>query len=100
MVTVEDGFPFAGVGAEIIALINETRGFDYLRGPVQRVTAIDIPMPYAKNLEDAVVPHADSIVKAVQKVMKFQWLKIKNLMLSSYDFIFSSRFYPKIKKNS
>ena len=71
MVTVEDGFPFAGVGAEIIALINETRGFDYLRGPIQRVTAIDIPMPYAKNLEDAVVPHADSIVKAAQKVMKF-----------------------------
>ena len=62
-------------------MINETRGFDYLRGPVQRVTAIDIPMPYAKNLEDAVVPHADSIVKAVQNVMKFQWLKIQNLML-------------------
>lgn len=71
LVTVEDGFPFAGVGAEIIALINETRGFDYLRGPIQRVTAIDIPMPYAKNLEDAVVPHADSIIKAVNKVMKF-----------------------------
>ena len=50
LVTVEDGFPFAGVGAEIIAVINETRGFDYLRGPIERVTAIDIPMPYAKNL--------------------------------------------------
>ena len=71
LITVEDGFPFAGVGAEIIALINETGAFDYLRGPVQRVTAIDIPMPYAKNLEDAVVPKSDTVVKAVQKVMKF-----------------------------
>ncbi len=73
LVTVEDGFPFAGVGAEIIALINETGAFDYLRGPVQRVTSIDIPMPYAKNLEDAVVPKSDTVVKAVQKVMKFNW---------------------------
>jgi len=40
-------------------------------------------MPYAKNLEEAVVPHADSIVKAVQKVMKFQWLG-SNLMLSLF----------------
>ena len=50
LVTVEDGFPQSGIGAEIIGLINETRGFDYLRGPVQRVSAIDIPMPYAKVL--------------------------------------------------
>jgi pyruvate dehydrogenase E1 component beta subunit len=71
LVTVEDGFPFSGVGAEMIALINETGAFDYLRGPVQRVTAIDIPMPYAKNLEDTVVPKADTVLKAVQKVMKF-----------------------------
>lgn len=71
LVTVEDGFPFAGVGAEIIALINETSGFDYLRGPVQRVTSIDIPMPYAKNLEDSVFPNAGTIIKAVQNVMKF-----------------------------
>lgn len=72
LVTVEDGFPFAGVGAEIIALINETRGFDYLRGPVQRVTSIDIPMPYAKNLEEAVYPNSGTIIKAVQNVMKFK----------------------------
>lgn len=47
LVTVEDGFPQSGIGAEIIAVIDETSGFDYLRGPVQRVTAIDVPMPYA-----------------------------------------------------
>jgi pyruvate dehydrogenase E1 component beta subunit len=50
LVTVEDGFPQSGIGAEIIGVINETSAFDYLRGPVQRVTSVDIPMPYAKNL--------------------------------------------------
>jgi pyruvate dehydrogenase E1 component beta subunit len=70
LVTVEDGFPQSGIGAEIIAVIDETEGFDYLRGPVQRVTAVDIPMPYSKLLEDTVVPRADTIAKAVRKVMK------------------------------
>jgi len=50
LVTVEDGFPQSGIGAEIIAIINETSGFDYLKGPIQRVTAVDIPMPYSKLL--------------------------------------------------
>ena len=53
-------------------MINETDGFDYLRGPVQRVTAIDVPMPYAKNLEDNIVPTGPTIAKAVRKIMKFQ----------------------------
>ena len=72
MITVEDGFPFAGIGAEIIGIINETRGFDWLKGPVERVTAIDIPMPYAKNLEEFVVPRADTIIKAVNKVIQYK----------------------------
>lgn len=72
LVTVQDGFPQSGIGAEIIGVINETSAFDYLRGPVQRVTAIDIPMPYAKNLEDSVVPNADTIAKAVRKAISFK----------------------------
>lgn len=72
LVTVEDGFPQSGIGAEIIGVINETSAFDYLRGPVQRVTAIDIPMPYAKNLEDNVVPKADTITKAVRKTLNYK----------------------------
>lgn len=51
LITVEDGFPFSGIGAEIIGVINESGAFDWLRGPVERITAIDTPMPYAKNLE-------------------------------------------------
>lgn len=69
---MEDGFPQSGIGAEIIGVINETVAFDYLLGPVERVSAVDIPMPYAKLLEDAVVPHADSIVKAVRRVLRYR----------------------------
>ena len=51
LITVEDGFPTCGVGAEIAACIHETDAFFHLDAPIERVTAIDIPMPYAKNLE-------------------------------------------------
>lgn len=50
LVTVEDGYPQSGIGAEIISVVHETKAFDFLKGPPQRVTSIDIPMPYAKNL--------------------------------------------------
>lgn len=69
MVTVEDGFPQSGIGAEIAAIVNES-GFDFLDAPIERVSSIDVPMPYAKNMEDAVVPHADSIIKAVKKTLE------------------------------
>lgn len=72
LVTVEDGYPQHGIGAEIISVVNETKAFDYLRGPACRVTAVDVPMPYAKNLEDAVTPKADSVIKAVRKVLKYR----------------------------
>jgi pyruvate dehydrogenase E1 component beta subunit len=72
MVTVEDGYPQQGIGAELIAIVHETKAFDYLKGPVQRVTAVDVPMPYAKNLEDATVPKAATIIKAVKKVMDYK----------------------------
>jgi pyruvate dehydrogenase E1 component beta subunit len=50
LVTVEDGYPQHGIGAELVAIVHETRAFDYLKGPVERVTSVDIPMPYASNL--------------------------------------------------
>lgn len=70
LVTVEDGFPMCGIGAEIIATINETDGFNYLDAPIERVTAIDAPMPYAEILENAMVPRADTIIKAVKKTLR------------------------------
>jgi pyruvate dehydrogenase E1 component beta subunit len=70
LVTVEDGFPQSGVGAEIAAIIHETEAFNFLDAPIERVSAIDVPMPYAKKLEDFVVPGPDTIAKAVRKTLR------------------------------
>jgi len=62
-VVVEEGWPHGGVGANLAALITE-QAFDYLDAPVQRVTGADVPMPYAKRLEQAAIPHAEHVVSA------------------------------------
>lgn len=67
IVTVEEGWPFAGIGAEIAALIGE-HAFDYLDAPLARVCAADVPLPYAANLEALALPQADEIVHAAKKV--------------------------------
>eukprot|EP01083_Nonionella_stella_P018907 52593_1 len=70
LVTVEEGWPQHGVGAEICALIMETAAFDYLDAPVERVTGADVPMPYAANLEALCTPTADNIYAAVMRTMR------------------------------
>lgn len=67
IVSVEEGWPYAGIGSEICALVNE-HAFDYLDAPVARVCAADVPTPYAFNLEQLAVPQVDEIVHAVKKV--------------------------------
>ena len=67
IVTCEEGWPFAGIGAEIAALIGE-HAFDYLDAPLARVCAKDVPLPYAANLEALALPQAEHIVKAVKGV--------------------------------
>ena len=67
-VIIEDGWPFAGLGAQIAESLY-TRVFDYLDGPIVRVTARDVPMPYARNLEDAVIPDVKRVVAAVRTVL-------------------------------
>jgi pyruvate dehydrogenase E1 component beta subunit len=67
VVIAEESHPFASVGAEISAEINE-RAFDYLDAPVKRVSGIDVPMPYAKNLERLAVPDVAEIIAAVRAV--------------------------------
>ena len=62
-VIVEEGWPHGGVGANLAALIQE-QAFDELDAPIQRVTGADVPMPYAKRLEQAAIPHAEHIVSA------------------------------------
>jgi pyruvate dehydrogenase E1 component beta subunit len=66
-VSSEEGWPFAGIGSEISALIMET-SFDWLDAPVARVTGIDVPMPYAANLEKLAIPQVDYIVAAAKSV--------------------------------
>ena len=67
VVIAEESHPFAGVGAEISAEINE-RAFDYLDAPVKRVSGVDVPMPYAKNLEQLAIPDVAEVIAAVRAV--------------------------------
>jgi len=67
LVTCEEGWPFAGIGAEIAALIME-QAFDDLDAPVARVCGADVPLPYAANLEQLAVPQAEAIVAAAKAV--------------------------------
>ncbi|KAG8431504.1 hypothetical protein GDO86_018509 [Hymenochirus boettgeri] len=69
LVTVEGGWPQFGVGAEICAKIMEGPAFNYLDSPVVRVTGADVPMPYAKILEDNCVPQVKDIILAVKKTL-------------------------------
>jgi pyruvate/2-oxoglutarate/acetoin dehydrogenase E1 component len=63
-VIVEEGWPHGGVGANLAALVQE-QAFDDLDAPVGRVTGADVPMPYAKNLEQIAYPHEPQVVDAV-----------------------------------
>jgi pyruvate dehydrogenase E1 component beta subunit len=63
-VIVEEGWPHGGVGANLAALIQE-QAFDELDAPIQRVTGADVPMPYAKRLEQSAIPHSEHVVSAV-----------------------------------
>ncbi|MDQ3651199.1 MAG: pyruvate dehydrogenase complex E1 component subunit beta [Acidobacteriota bacterium] len=67
VVIAEESHPFCGVGAEISAQIME-RAFDYLDAPVKRVSGVDAPMPYAKNLEKLAIPDVQRLVAAVREV--------------------------------
>jgi len=67
VVVAEESHPFCGVSAEITAEIQE-RAFDYLDAPVKRVSGVDVPMPYAKNLELLAIPDVPQIVAAVREV--------------------------------
>ncbi|KAF2070905.1 hypothetical protein CYY_007771 [Polysphondylium violaceum] len=67
LVTAEEGWPQHGVGSEIAAQVVEN-AFDYLDAPIERITGADVPMPYAKNLEDAAMVQVQNIVNACRRV--------------------------------
>jgi pyruvate dehydrogenase E1 component beta subunit len=68
VVYLEEGWPYAGTGAQIVSMI-QTEAFDELDAPVLRVTQADVPMPYAKNLEALAKPSANHVIEAVNKVL-------------------------------
>jgi pyruvate dehydrogenase E1 component beta subunit len=67
-VTIEEGWPQSGVGAEIGMRVMEN-AFDYLDAPVVRITGKDVPMPYAANLEKLALPNVADIVAAAKSVL-------------------------------
>lgn len=68
LISVEEGWPQCGIGAEIVAMACEEETFDYLDAPPVRVTGADIPMPYAKSLEEACVPKEHHVVTVAKRV--------------------------------
>jgi pyruvate dehydrogenase E1 component beta subunit len=67
LVTVEEGWPYAGIGAEVAMQVMEA-AFDYLDAPPVRVAGLDVPMPYAANLEKLALPTIDHVVDAAKRV--------------------------------
>ena len=67
LVVCEEGWGVCGLGAEIAAQAMES-AFDWLDAPVQRVHAVDVPLPYADNLETLALPQVEDIVRAVRTV--------------------------------
>jgi pyruvate dehydrogenase E1 component beta subunit len=68
VVSVEEGWPFAGIGAEIAMTVTE-HCFDWLDAPPVRVAGLDVPMPYAANLEKLALPQPGWVVDAVKKII-------------------------------
>ena len=68
LVTVEEGWPYAGIGAEIAMRVIE-EAFDWLDAPPVRVCGADVPLPYAANLEKLALPQPDWVVDAVKRIV-------------------------------
>jgi len=68
LVTVEEGWPFAGIGAEVAMQVIENC-FDWLDAPPIRVHGVDVPLPYAANLEKLALPQPEWVVEAVRKIV-------------------------------
>lgn len=67
-VVVDEGWPECGIAAGVAAHLYEAC-FDWLDAPVVRVNSADVPMPYARNLEQAAIPQAGDVVSAVHAVL-------------------------------
>jgi pyruvate dehydrogenase E1 component beta subunit len=68
LVVVEEGWRFAGMGAQIAESVYST-ALDYLDAPIARVTGVDVPIPYTRSLEDLAIPDRARIVRSVQRLL-------------------------------
>jgi pyruvate dehydrogenase E1 component beta subunit len=68
LVSLEEGWPFAGIGAEVAMQVVE-HAFDWLDAPPVRVHGLDVPLPYAANLEKLALPQPEWVVDAVKKIV-------------------------------
>lgn len=69
LVTVEEGWPQSGIGAEILAtVVEEPSVFDRLDAHVERLTGVDVPMPYAESLERMALPQVENVLNAARRV--------------------------------
>jgi len=67
-VVVEESLPHFSFGSEIAAQLQE-QAFDYMDAPVKRVSAMDVPLPYARDIELMALPNAEKVVAAVKEVL-------------------------------
>ncbi|AHX04453.1 pyruvate dehydrogenase complex E1 component subunit beta [Ehrlichia japonica] len=65
IISIEEGWPYSGIGSEIAALIME-HAFDDLDAPMIRITGKDVPLPYATNLERLALPQVEDILEAAR----------------------------------
>jgi pyruvate dehydrogenase E1 component subunit beta len=68
LVTVEEAWPVCSVGSEICAQV-AMQAFDYLDAPPAKVSGVDVPMPYAANLERLALPSTQTVIEAVKSVL-------------------------------
>lgn len=67
-VVVEEGFRSYGIGAEIVARLQE-EGFDYMDAPIKRVAQIEVPLPYSRELEQSALINKERVIAAVKEVL-------------------------------
>ena len=67
LVTVEESWPFASVGSEIVFLV-QNEAFDYLDAPIKKINSADVPMPYSSVLEKKYLPQIEDIVLGIEEV--------------------------------
>jgi pyruvate dehydrogenase E1 component beta subunit len=68
LVIVEEAWPLAAISSEITYHIQK-HAFDYLDAPIHRINSLDVPLPYAPTLIDAILPNVERTVKAVKVVL-------------------------------